>query len=451
MTEPFVPAPIRNDDSAHCWMVLNSNITHQILYSDERNRMSETQSSLVVGVPKETASDETRVALVPAMIRDLAKRGVEVQVQKGAGTAAGFPDEHFSEKGATLVEDRRELMRTSDIILQVRALGAAGEPGEADTDLLQDGQILISSCDPLTYPEAVRSAAAKGLTLFSLELVPRITRAQSMDILSSMATVAGYRAVLLAAAAAPRMFPMMMTAAGTLKPARVLIIGAGVAGLQAIATAKRLGAVVHSYDIRPAVREQVESLGGKFVELDLETAESESAGGYAKEMDDDFYRRQQEAMKKVIAEMDIVITTAAIPGKKAPILVTTDMVDAMAPGSVVLDLAAERGGNVECTQPGQTVSHNGVQVLGPCNLSADIPVHASEMFSRNIVTFLELMVDKDGQLQIDMEDEIIRDTLIARKGDVLNNRIRELLDMEPIPNSVPDPGADPESAGSESA
>ena len=410
--------------------------------------MSETQSSLVVGIPKESDPGETRVALVPAMIRDLARRGVQVQVEKGAGSAAGFPDDQFAEKGATLVDDRKDLIRTSDIILQVRALGAAGEHGGADVELLQDGQILISSCDPLTYPEAVQSAAGKGLTLFSLELVPRITRAQSMDILSSMATVAGYRAVLLAAAAAPRMFPMMMTAAGTLKPARVLIIGAGVAGLQAIATAKRLGAVVYGYDIRPAVREQVESLGGKFVELDLETAESESAGGYAKEMDDDFYRRQQEAMKKVIAEMDIVITTAAIPGKKAPILVTTDMVDAMAPGSVVLDLAAERGGNVEVTEPGQTISHNDVQVIGPCNLPADIPVHASEMFSRNVVTFLELMVDSDGQLQIDLEDEIIRDTLIARKREVVNNQIRALLGLEPIPQADPEP--EPETIESES-
>ena len=394
--------------------------------------MSETAQGLVVGVPRESDPEEGRVALVPAMIGDLTNRGVNVQIQSGAGFAAGFPDAEYTTKGATLVDDRRELIRTSDILLQVRALGAAGEHGTADTEILKDGQILISSCDPLTYPQAIHAAAEKGLTLFSLELVPRITRAQSMDILSSMATVAGYRAVLLAAGAAPRMFPMMMTAAGTLKPARVLIIGVGVAGLQAIATAKRLGAVVYGYDIRPAVREQVESLGGKFVELDLETGDSESTGGYAKEMDDEFYRRQQEAMKKVIAEMDVVITTAAIPGKKAPVLVTTDMVDAMSPGSVVLDLAAERGGNVEVTVAGETIDHQGVKVLGPCNLSSDIPVHASEMFSRNIVAFLQLMIDSNGQLRIDMDDEIIRDTLIARKRQVVSNRVRELLGLDLI-------------------
>ena len=394
--------------------------------------MSETAQGLVVGVPRESDPEEARVALVPAMIGDLTNRGVNVQIQSGAGFAAGFPDAEYTTKGATLVDDRRELIRTSDILLQVRALGAAGEHGTADTEILKDGQILISSCDPLTYPQAIHAAAEKGLTLFSLELVPRITRAQSMDILSSMATVAGYRAVLLAAGAAPRMFPMMMTAAGTLKPARVLIIGVGVAGLQAIATAKRLGAVVYGYDIRPAVREQVESLGGKFVELDLETGDSESTGGYAKEMDDEFYRRQQEAMKKVIAEMDVVITTAAIPGKKAPVLVTTDMVDAMSPGSVVLDLAAERGGNVEVTVAGETIDHQGVKVLGPCNLSSDIPVHASEMFSRNIVAFLQLMIDSNGQLRIDMDDEIIRDTLIARKRQVVSNRVRELLGLDLI-------------------
>ena len=394
--------------------------------------MSETAQGLVVGVPRESDPEEARVALVPAMIGDLTNRGVNVQIQSGAGFAAGFPDAEYTTKGATLVDDRRELIRTSDILLQVRALGAAGEHGTADTEILKDGQILISSCDPLTYPQAIHTAAEKGLTLFSLELVPRITRAQSMDILSSMATVAGYRAVLLAAGAAPRMFPMMMTAAGTLKPARVLIIGVGVAGLQAIATAKRLGAVVYGYDIRPAVREQVESLGGKFVELDLETVDSESTGGYAKEMDDEFYRRQQEAMKKVIAEMDVVITTAAIPGKKAPVLVTTDMVDAMSPGSVVLDLAAERGGNVEVTVAGETIDHQGVKVLGPCNLSSDIPVHASEMFSRNIVAFLQLMIDSNGQLRIDMDDEIIRDTLIARKRQVVSNRVRELLGLDLI-------------------
>lgn len=393
--------------------------------------MSES-NALVIAVPKEADSAESRVAIVPSVVTALSRSGLSVRVQSGAGLAAGFTDQAYEDKGAEIVEDRATLLKNAAVVLQVRSLGAAGVHGQADSELYQDGQILIASCDPLTYPEDVRAVAERGVTAFSLELVPRITRAQSMDILSSMATVAGYRAVLLAAAAAPRMFPMMMTAAGTLKPARVLIIGAGVAGLQAIATARRLGAVVLGYDIRPAVREQVESLGAKFVELDLETGTAESQGGYAKQMDDDFYRRQREEMKKVVADCDVVITTAAVPGKKAPILVTTEMVEAMAPGSVVMDLAAERGGNCEVTQPGQTVQHEGVTVLGPCNLPADVPVHASEMFSRNITTFLQLLI-KDGQVSIDADDEIIRDTMLTRDHEVVNNRVRELLGMEPLP------------------
>ena len=393
---------------------------------------STAEPSLTLAVTKEADLNEKRVALVPSMVPVLAKAGLKVKVEADAGKAAGFPDQHYVDKGAEIVDDRVQLLKQADIVLQVKALGANVETQSADLDLYQDGQVLISSCDPLTYPKMIPAVAEKGVTAFSLELVPRITRAQSMDILSSMATVAGYRAVLLAATAAPKMFPMMMTAAGTLKPARVLIIGAGVAGLQAIATAKRLGAVVYGYDIRPAVREQVESLGGKFVELDLETETSETRGGYAKEMDEDFYRRQREAMKKVIADCDIVVTTAAIPGRKAPVLVTTEMVEAMQPGSVVVDLAAERGGNCETTQPGRTIDHQGVAVLGPCNLPSDIPVHASEMFSKNIVTFLQLLV-QDGKLNIDTDDEIIRETLLTRSRDVINNRVRALLDMELLP------------------
>ena len=393
--------------------------------------MSNSASELVVAVPREADPAEKRVALVPAMVPALTKSGLKVRLETNAGMAAGFPDQQYLDKGAEIDGDRAELLKHADIVLQVRALGANDGVGTDDASLLHDGQILIASCDPLTFPASVVPVAERGVTAFSLELVPRITRAQSMDILSSMATVAGYRAVLLAATAAPRMFPLMMTAAGTLKPARVLVIGAGVAGLQAIATAKRLGAVVFGYDIRPAVREQVESLGGKFVELDLEAGQSETQGGYAKQMDEDFYRRQREAMKKVIADCDVVITTAAIPGRKAPILVTTEMVDAMAPGSVVVDLAAERGGNCEVTRPGETYDHNGVAILGPCNMPSDVPVHASEMFSKNAVTFLQLMI-KDGQLNIDTEDEIIRDTLLTRGKVIVNGRVRELLNMEPL-------------------
>ncbi len=393
--------------------------------------MSNSASELVVAVPREADPEEKRVALVPAMVPTLTKGGLKVRLETNAGMAAGFPDQLYLDKGAEIDSDRAELLKHADIVLQVRALGANDGVQTDDVPLLHEGQVLIASCDPLTFPDSVAPVAERGVTAFSLELVPRITRAQSMDILSSMATVAGYRAVLLSATAAPRMFPLMMTAAGTLKPARVLVIGAGVAGLQAIATAKRLGAVVYGYDIRPAVREQVESLGGKFVELDLEAGQSETQGGYAKQMDEDFYRRQREAMKKVIADCDVVITTAAIPGRKAPILVTTEMVEAMAPGSVVVDLAAERGGNCEVTRPGETIDHNGVAVLGPCNMPSDVPVHASEMFSKNVVTFLQLMI-KDGQLNIDTEDEIIRDTLLTRGKVIVNGRVRELLNMEPL-------------------
>ena len=382
--------------------------------------------SLVLGVLREADPDERRVALVPAAVPPLKKAGAEVLIQTGAGQAAGFTDDQYAAKGATLVADRAEIFSRAEMILQVRSLGACLEFADADLALLRKDQVLIAGCEPLWSPESIGKAAATGATVFALELVPRITRAQSMDILSSMATIAGYRAVLLAATESPRMFPMMMTAAGTLKPARVLVIGAGVAGLQAIASAKRMGAVVFGYDIRPAVKEQVESLGGKFVVLDVKADNAESAGGYAKQMSDEFYRQQREALKKVIADCDVVITTAAIPGKKSPVLVTREMVEAMAPGSVVVDIAAERGGNCEVTVAGKTVELNGVRVLGPVNLASSIPVHASEMFSKNITTFLMPMI-KSGSVKIDTTDEIIRETLVTQNGDVVNDRVRELL------------------------
>lgn len=384
--------------------------------------------TLSVGVPREADPEERRVALVPATIAALKKAGAQVLVEAGAGLAAGFPDDQYVSRGAEIVAGRDDVFSRSDVVLQVRSLGACGDAGIQDISRLKRSQVLISGCEPLWCPEMIAQAAAAGATVFSLELVPRITRAQSMDILSSMATVAGYRAVLLAAVSAPRMFPMMMTAAGTLKPARVLVIGAGVAGLQAIASARRLGAVVLGYDIRPAVREQVESLGGKFVELDVQADDAESQGGYAKQMSDDFYARQREAMQNVISECDIVITTAAIPGKKSPVLVTREMVEAMAPGSVIVDIAAERGGNCELTVPGQTIDHHGVTVSGPINLPSSVPVHASEMFSRNISTFLMLLISK-GELKIDPEDEIIRETLVAQNGEITSPRVRELLGL----------------------
>ncbi len=384
--------------------------------------------SLVLGVLREADPDERRVALVPAAVPALKKAGAEVLIQTRAGQVAGFTDDQYAAKGATLVADRAEIFARATIILQVRSLGACLEFADPDLAMLRKDQVLIAGCEPLWSPEAIGKAAATGATVFALELVPRITRAQSMDILSSMATIAGYRAVLLAATESPRMFPMMMTAAGTLKPARVLVIGAGVAGLQAIASAKRMGAVVFGYDIRPAVKEQVESLGGKFVVLDVKADNAESAGGYAKQMSDEFYRQQREALKKVIADCDVVITTAAIPGRKAPVLVTREMVEAMAPGSVVVDIAAERGGNCEVTVAGETVELNGVRVLGPVNLASSIPVHASEMFSKNITTFLMPMI-KSGSVKIDTTDEIIRETLVTQNGEVVNDRVRELLSV----------------------
>lgn len=400
--------------------------------------MTSETTGLTVGIPRDARPDERRVAIVPATVPALSKLGLSVVVESGAGLESGFSDDDYREKQAEVAESRDEVFQRADIILQVQYLGACGDSGTADLERVRSGQVLIGSCDPLTFPEPVRELADRGATGFSLELVPRITRAQSMDVLSSMATIAGYRAVLLAATAAPRMFPLMMTAAGTLKPAQVLVIGAGVAGLQAIATARRLGALVSGYDIRAAVKEQVESLGARFVELDVSPGDAETKGGYAKEMDADFYRRQQEAMKKVVADCDIVITTAAIPGRKAPVLVTEDMVSAMAAGSVVVDLAAERGGNCEVTVAGETIDHSGVTVVGPVNLPSDIPVHASEMLSRNVLTYLQTMVE-DGQLKIDPEDEVHRDTLLTRDGQVENARVRELLDLPAL--ETPEPAA----------
>jgi H+-translocating NAD(P) transhydrogenase subunit alpha len=375
-----------------------------------------------VGVPKETWPGETRVAVVPAAVAGLLKAGLEVAVEQDAGTAAGFTDEAYRAQGAALVS-RSDVFRTSDILLRVRA--TPGEPA-----LLRPGQTVIGFADPLGAPEGVRAVAATGATLLSMELMPRITRAQSMDALSSMATVAGYKAVLLAATTLPRMFPMLMTAAGTVSPARVFIMGAGVAGLQAISTARRLGAKVEAYDVRPAVKEQVQSLGARFVELPLESGDAEDKGGYAKAQGEAFYKRQREMMLKVVAQSDVVITTALIPGKPAPILLTTEMVEAMAPGSVIVDLAAERGGNCELTRPDEIVVHRGVTILGPSNPPSLVPYHASQMYSKNITTFLTHLLGKDGAQQaalpINLDDEITRETLLTRDGEVVHPRVREL-------------------------
>jgi NAD(P) transhydrogenase subunit alpha len=376
-------------------------------------------------VPSESFPGERRVALTPRAAEALGKLGASVVIEQSAGASAGFPDDQYAARGAR-VSTRAEVFQQAGIIVQVRALGVNPEEGRADLPLLRPGQLVIGFGEPLTAVREVSDLARTGVSFFAMELMPRITRAQSMDALSSMATIAGYRAVLLGAEALPKIFPMLMTAAGTITAARVLVLGAGVAGLQAIATARRLGAVVSGYDVRSAVREQVESLGAKFVVLDLDTGSSEGQGGYAKAMDEEFYRRQRALLTEVLREQDVVITTAAVPGKKAPILVTAEMASAMASGSVIVDIAAERGGNCELTQPGETVLHQGISILGPLNLPSTAPYHASQMYGSNVAAFLKLMV-KNGELTINREDEIIRETLVTHGGEVVNARVSELL------------------------
>lgn len=390
--------------------------------------MTEQGKTIVIGVPKETFPGERRVAMVPDVVHILQKIGCEVWIETGAGLAAGITDEHFTEKDGHIVQSADEVFSKADVIFQVRTYGANPDAGKADLTRLKKGQLVVGFTESMAAPELSKDVAATGATLFSLEMLPRITRAQSMDVLSSMATIAGYKVVLLAANELSKIFPMFMTAAGTVSPSRVFVVGAGVAGLQAIATAKRLGAIVSAYDVRPAVKEQVESLGGKFIEMEIDAGESEDKGGYAKEMGEDFYRKQRELMTRVVAENDVVITTAAVPGKKAPILITKEMVGAMAPGSVVVDLAAERGGNCELTKPGETIEAGGVKIMGPLNVPATIPFHASQMYAKNLATFLKNMV-KEGSVQLDMDDEIVRDTMVTRDGEVVSARVRELLGM----------------------
>ena len=383
---------------------------------------------MIAGVLKETYPGESRVALVPAHIGSLKKKGFEIYVESGAGLDAGFTDAMYEAEGAT-VKDRKEVLSKSDVLLQVRALGTNSSSDKEDAGNLKNGAIVIAVMDSLTNKGPVETLASCGAKSFALELVPRISRAQSMDVLSSQANIAGYKAALIAADSLPKMFPMMMTAAGTITPASVLVVGAGVAGLQAIATCNRLGAVVSAYDIRPAVKEQVMSLGAKFVELELETGEAEDKGGYAKAMDEEFYKKQRELLAKVVAETDAVITTAAVPGRKAPVLITGDMVAGMKPGSVVVDLAAETGGNCELTEAGQTTEKNGVKIIGPVNIPSSVPFHASQMYSKNITNLLSLMV-KDGNIEINLEDEILKESLVTDGGKVVNDRVRESLGIQ---------------------
>ena len=387
---------------------------------------------MIVGVPKETFPGETRVALVPETVASLAKEGVDVLLESAAGRSAGFPDAEYRDKGAAFAESRADLFSRADVIAQVRGLGANRDAGRSDLDLVHPGQVLIGLCDPLSSSQAAADLAERKVTVFAMDLMPRISRAQPMDALSSMATVAGYRAVLLAASALPKMFPMMMTAAGTVTPARVLVLGAGVAGLQAIATARRLGAVVQAYDVRPQVAEQIESLGARFVELGVTTADAEDAGGYAKGLDEDAAARQREALARVVAQHDVVIATAAVPGRPAPLLVTEQAVRDMAPGSVIVDLAAERGGNCELTQPDEEVLRHGVTIIGPTNPAARAPYHASQMYSRNLSAFLLHLVN-DGAVKIDLDDGITRGALVARDGFIVHPLVREALGLDPSP------------------
>jgi NAD(P) transhydrogenase subunit alpha len=383
---------------------------------------------MIVGVPKEAFPGERRIALVPVVVPTLMKAGFQVLVEADAGVSAGYTDAEYVEKGAKLAATRAEVFQAADVIVRVLSYGSNDVTGKDDLPLFRRGQTVIGFHRPFGSIESTQQLAATGVTSFSVELMPRITRAQSMDALSSMATIAGYKAVLLAADRLPRMFPMLTTAAGTITPARVFIIGAGVAGLQAISTARRLGAVTSAYDLRPVAKEQVQSLGGRFIELPIEAKDAEDQRGYARQQDETFFQRQRELLGRVVAESDVVIAAAVVPGKKPPTLVTREMVERMAPGSVIVDLAAERGGNCELTKPGQRIIEHGVTIIGYINLASTVPYHASQMYARNLTAFL-LHLGKDGKIQVNLEDEITRDTLLTQGGEVVNVRVREFFSL----------------------
>jgi NAD(P) transhydrogenase subunit alpha len=372
---------------------------------------------MIVSVAKETAPGERRVALVPELVPKLNKAGLEVRVQSGAGALAGFEDPSYQEKGGRV---EPEVFEQADIILKVQP------PDAGDIGRLKEGATLIGFLQPYSNAAGIRALAQRKVTAFAMELMPRITRAQSMDALSAMSTVAGYKAALLAASRLPRFFPLLMTAAGTVTPARVFILGAGVAGLQAIGTAKRLGAVVEAYDTRPVVKEQVESLGAKFVELGLETTDAEARTGYAKAQSEEFYQKQREMMLKYVAAADVVIPTALIPGQRAPVLITEEMVRGMRPGSVIVDLAAEQGGNCALTEPGQEVVKHGVVILGPLNLPSTVPFHASQMYARTVTNFLAHLL-KDGKVQFDLSDELTRGPLVTHQGEIVHEVVKAAL------------------------
>lgn len=389
---------------------------------------------MIVSAIHESLPGERMVALTPAAAATLVKHGLDVRIEAGAGIAAGFPDTAYEKAGITIVADRAELLRQTDILVQVHALGSNPEAQRADLAALKRGVRIVGFANPLTDKTAMQTLAQCGVTLLAMELVPRITRAQSMDALSSMASLAGYKAVLLAAEALGKIFPMMITAAGTITPAKVFVIGAGVAGLQAIATARRLGAQISAFDVRPAVKEQVQSLGARFVELPLQEAEAQTPAGYARQQTDEEQRRQRELMTHSVGDADVVISTAAVPGKKAPVLISKDMVATMATGSIIVDLAASRGGNCELTRPDEVVVYQGVTILGPTNLTATLPVHASQMYANNMLNVLKHMTKK-GECILDQQDQITRDMLVMQDGIIVNQRVRELLQLPALETS----------------
>lgn len=372
-----------------------------------------------IAVAKEVEVGEHRVALIPDVVAKLVKQGLEVWVEAGAGEGSFFSNDAYENAGAKIISDTDVLWREADVLLKV------GVPYEHEIDQMREGGVLISFLNPLANPSLVQRLANRRVTSFGMELIPRTTRAQSMDALSSQASVAGYKAVLIAAAALPKYFPMLTTAAGTIAPAKVFVMGAGVSGLQAIATARRLGAIVEAFDIRPAAKEEVQSLGAKFVEVKLEE-DTVAEGGYAKEVSEAAKKRSQEVLAEHVKNADAVITTAKVPGKKAPILVTEEMVAQMKPGSVIVDIAAEQGGNCACTEPGKDVQRNGVTIIGPMNLPATMPVHASQLYAKNVLSLVQYLV-KDGALQLDFEDDIVKSTCVTHAGEISNQRVRDVV------------------------
>jgi H+-translocating NAD(P) transhydrogenase subunit alpha len=383
-----------------------------------------------IGVPRENTPGETRVALTPNEVAALTTQGHDVVLERGAGDRAGHPDEEYVSAGARTGSRAEAYDR--DVVLTVWMTGPAGAgPDAADLAPLRQGTVLIGLANPLSRPEPVRRLADRGVTAFSLDLLPRITRAQAMDVLSSQSSVAGYRAALLGAVHTNRILPMMTTAAGTLPPARVLVLGAGVAGLQAIATARRLGAIVYAYDVRAATKTQIESVGGIFVDVSLDTAAAEGAGGYAEALSEDFYARQREVLAGEVSAADIVIATAQVPGRPAPVLVTKDMIPAMRPGSVIVDAAAAQGGNCEVSRPDETVETHGVTVLAPTNLPAGAAAHASRLYARNIANFARHAIGADGP-DVTGDDPIIQQTLLTWNGEIVHSQVRELLDLPPL-------------------